>query len=241
MRSWGWIPHDETSAFIGETPRELPGPFLQVGTLGEVGHLGTRKLALRLRICQYFGLGLPELWKKSISYFINHSVRGIFVIVIQTILSPRDTKSRLIAKRPWCWERLKAGGEGDDRGWDGWMASLAQRTWIWANSGRQWRTGKPDILQSMGSRRVGYNLATEQQQQSKDRIWAASCSSSGQLFLVQRCSRKNCLAPEKHGYVVSFKKDQSLDKKEHRDTLFKTLGVQGVGEDLGYSVVWATK
>ena len=39
-------------------------------------------------------------------------------------------------KRPWCWERLKAGGEGDDRGWDGWMASPTQWTWVWANSER---------------------------------------------------------------------------------------------------------
>ena len=44
-------------------------------------------------------------------------------------------------KRPWCWERLKARGEGGDRGWDGWMASLTQWTWVWAKSGRQWRTG----------------------------------------------------------------------------------------------------
>ena len=44
-------------------------------------------------------------------------------------------------KRPWCWERLKAGGEGDDRGWDGWMASSTQWTWVWASSGSQWRTG----------------------------------------------------------------------------------------------------
>ena len=54
-------------------------------------------------------------------------------------------------KRPWCWEKLKVGGEGDDRGWDGWMASLTQWTWVWANSRWQWRTGKPDVLQSMGS------------------------------------------------------------------------------------------
>ena len=54
-------------------------------------------------------------------------------------------------KRPWCWERLKAGGEGDDRGWDGWMASSTQRTWVRANSGRWWRTGRPGVLQSMGS------------------------------------------------------------------------------------------
>ena len=40
------------------------------------------------------------------------------------------------SKRPWCWERLKAGGEGDDKGWDGWMASVTQRTWVWTNSGR---------------------------------------------------------------------------------------------------------
>ena len=53
-------------------------------------------------------------------------------------------------KRLWCWERLKAGGEGDDRGWDGWMASLTQWTWVWANSGSLWWTGKPGVLQSMG-------------------------------------------------------------------------------------------
>ena len=50
---------------------------------------------------------------------------------------------------PWCWERLKAGGEGDNRGWDGWMASPIQWTWVWASSGRWWRTGKPGVLQSM--------------------------------------------------------------------------------------------
>ena len=67
-------------------------------------------------------------------------------------------------KRPWCWERLRAGGEGDDRGWDGWMASLTQWTWVWENSRRQWRTRKPGVLQSMGSQRVWHSLATEQQQ-----------------------------------------------------------------------------
>ena len=45
-------------------------------------------------------------------------------------------------KRPWCWERLKAGREGDDRGWDGWMATVTQWTWVWVNSGSSWRTGK---------------------------------------------------------------------------------------------------
>ena len=45
-------------------------------------------------------------------------------------------------KRPWCWERLKVGGEGDDRGWDGWLASLTQWTWVWVNSGSRWCTRK---------------------------------------------------------------------------------------------------
>ena len=54
-------------------------------------------------------------------------------------------------KRPWCWERLKAGREGDDRGWDGWMASPTQWTWVWASSGSWWWTGKPGVLQSMES------------------------------------------------------------------------------------------
>ena len=58
----------------------------------------------------------------------------------------------LIGKRPCCWERLKAEGERDNRGWDGWMASLIQRTWVWASSGRWWWTGLPGVLQSMGLR-----------------------------------------------------------------------------------------
>ena len=54
-------------------------------------------------------------------------------------------------KRPWCWERLKAGGEGDNRGWDGWMTSLTRWTWVWVNSGSWWWTGRPGMLRFMGS------------------------------------------------------------------------------------------
>ena len=54
-------------------------------------------------------------------------------------------------KRPWCWERLKAGGEGDDRERDGWMASLTWWTWVWASSESWWWTEKPGVLESMGS------------------------------------------------------------------------------------------
>ena len=58
-------------------------------------------------------------------------------------------------KRPWCWERLKAGGESDDKGWDGWMASPTRQIWVWASFGSWWWTGKPDMLQ-----KVGHNWAT---------------------------------------------------------------------------------
>ena len=62
--------------------------------------------------------------------------------------------------RRWYWERLKAGGEGDDRGWDGWMTSLMRYTWVWASSGSWWWTGKPGMLQSRGLQRVGHDWVT---------------------------------------------------------------------------------
>ena len=63
-------------------------------------------------------------------------------------------------KRPWCWERLKAG-EGDDRGWDSWMASPTQWTWVWVSSRSWWWTGRPGVLQSMGLQGVGHDWVTE--------------------------------------------------------------------------------
>ena len=64
-------------------------------------------------------------------------------------------------KRPWCWERLKAGGEGDDRGWDGWMALLTLWTWVWVDSGSWWWTGRPGMLQFMGLQRVRHHWEAE--------------------------------------------------------------------------------
>ena len=64
-------------------------------------------------------------------------------------------------KIPWCWERLRVGGEGDNRGWDGWMASPNQWTWVLADSGSWWWTWRPGVLQFMGSQRVGHNWSTE--------------------------------------------------------------------------------
>ena len=60
-----------------------------------------------------------------------------------------------------CWEGLGAGGKGDDRGWDGWMASPTQWTWVWVNSGSWWWTGRPGVLQFMWSQRVRHHWVTE--------------------------------------------------------------------------------
>ena len=64
-------------------------------------------------------------------------------------------------RRLWCWEGLGAGGEGDDRGWDGWMASLTWWTWVWVNSGSWWWTRRPGVLRFMGSQRVQHDWVTE--------------------------------------------------------------------------------
>ena len=91
-------------------------------------------------------------------------------------------KELIHCKRPWCWERLRAGGEEGDRGWGGWMASPTQWTWVWANAGRQWRTGKLGMLQSMRLQRVRYNLVTKQQR------WLSSCSSIIFFFFFGKVS-----------------------------------------------------
>ena len=62
-------------------------------------------------------------------------------------------------KRPWCWERLRAGGEGDDRGWDGWIASPTQWTWVRANSKRQWRTEESGVLWVHGAAKIWTRLS----------------------------------------------------------------------------------
>ena len=113
-------------------------------------------------------------------------------------------------KRPWCWERLRAGGEGDDRGWDSWMASLTQWTWVWVNSG-SWRwTGKPGVLQSMGSQRVEHDWATELS-------WTEACIQKSPPFYYMTLEKFTCVNMSSlfgkwdtyfHGFLweVNFKK-----------------------------------
>ena len=94
---------------------------------------------------------------------INHVIRQAFNHYALSLLNTWTTWCEELThwKKPWCWERLKAGGEGDDRGWDGWMASPTRWKWIWASSGSWWWTGKPGVLQSMELQRVGHDWATE--------------------------------------------------------------------------------
>ena len=94
-------------------------------------------------ICQPFSISAQPVHPKG-----NHS--WIFIgranAEAETpILWPPDAKKLTHWKRPWCWERLKVGGEGDDRGWDGWMASPTQWAWVWASSGSWWWTGRPGV------------------------------------------------------------------------------------------------
>ena len=79
----------------------------------------------------------------------EYSLEGLMLkLKLQYFDPPKQRTDSL--EKTWCWERLKAGGEGDNRGWDGWMASPNQGTWVWASSGRWWRTGKPGVLHSVG-------------------------------------------------------------------------------------------
>ena len=94
-------------------------------------------------------------------------------------------------KRLWCWEGLGAGGEGDDRGWDGRMASLTQWTWVWVNSGSWWWTGRPGMLRFMGSQRVEHDWATE-----------LNWTENQDISIYQSAwMRLNCPSPWEHGHL----------------------------------------
>ena len=120
------------------------------------------------------GFSCKEMWP-----FTHFEILSLFLLLSDIFLSLSSSLSSLFPffgaelkekhliiktidlKRPWCWERLKTGGEGDHRGWDGWMASLTQWTWVWVDSRSWWQTGRPGVLQFMSSQRVGHDWATE--------------------------------------------------------------------------------
>ena len=119
------------------------------------------------------------------------------------ILWPPDVKNWLIRKDPDAWERLKVGGEGDNRGWDGWMPSPTRWMWVWASSGSWWRTGRPGVLQSMGPQRVEHDCVaaltwplTVVEMESVIHLWNFLPYIKGQSYLLvlsrrYRCSNKD--------------------------------------------------
>ena len=120
-----------------------------------------------------FGVGRSpgERNGKSLQYSCleNSMDRGAWWAIVHGVVRCWSWNSNTLAtwweeltylKRPWCWERLRAGEEGDDRGCDGWMASPTQWTWVWVGSGSWWWTGRPGVLWFMGLQRVGHYWAT---------------------------------------------------------------------------------
>ena len=108
-------------------------------------------------------------------------------------------------KRLWCWEGLGAGGEVDDRGWHGWMASLTWWTWVWVNSGSWWWTERPGVLRFTGSQRVGHDWATELNW-TEQLLWRSSWGTNSWhftgsffLFLVQFSPSVVCNSLQRHG------------------------------------------
>ena len=114
------------------------------------------------------------------------------------ILWPPDAKNWLIWKGPDVGERLKVGGEGEDRGWDGWMASPTGWTWVWARSGSWWWTGKPSVLQSMGTQSQTH-LSEWTEQCCREKSFKLAC------FLCVFCSGsvKSCRKEEGYRYSRS--------------------------------------
>ena len=104
---------------------------------------------------------------QSILKEINHeySLEGLMLkLKLQYfghLMQRTDLLEKSASAPPWCWERLRAGGEGGNRGWDGWMVSLAQWTWVWASSRSWWWTGKPGMLHSMGLQRIRHDWVTK--------------------------------------------------------------------------------
>ena len=135
------------------------------------------------------------------------------------VLWPPHAKSWLTGK-DWCWEGLRAGGEGDDRGWDGWMASRTGWTWVWVNSRRWWWTRRPGVLLFMGSQRVGH-WATEVN-------WTVHFSSRKYILMVmQPISRSLFIfsdwgsVPIKHPFPLHSHSPFCTDESGHSGDLIQ--------------------
>ena len=135
---------------------------------------GCENLTIEKAECQRIDAVELLCWKRIFSLLDINEIQPVhpkgnqfWIIIGKTdtevetrILWLSDGKNWLL-KRCWFWEELKAGPEGGDRGWDGWMASPTQWTWVWVNSWSWWWTWRPGMLQSIVSKRLGHSWATE--------------------------------------------------------------------------------
>ena len=110
-------------------------------------------------------------------------------------------------EKTWCWEGLGAGGDGNDRGWDGWMASPTQWTWVWVDPRSWWWTGRPGVLQSMGSQRVRHDWTEQKTHCIK--ILQSKCKTNKQT------KNKNTTPPPTMLKASREKKDGNLQKSPH--------------------------
>ena len=123
-------------------------------------------------------------------------------------------------KRPWCWEGLKAGGEGDDGGWDSWMASTTQWTWVWVNSGSWWWTGRPGVLRFMGSQRVRHDWAAELN-------WITHYHFK--RYALEKCPNSNCSLKVTLGNIILMSSEKKKVLK-HRCVDECHSGVSSCGD-----------
>ena len=161
----------ENSAVVTDWKRSVFIPIPKKGNAKECSNYCTIALIshasklmfkfLQARLQQYMNYEFPDVQAGFRKGRGTRDQIANLCWIIEKAREFQNNKELTHWKRPWCWERLKAGGEGDDRRWDGWMASPTQWTWVWVNSMSWWWTGRPGVLQSMGSQRVGHEWVTE--------------------------------------------------------------------------------
>ena len=154
---WNVVPHPLWEFFNLPPPKpwRIPNTFL--------------KLFITIPVHPHFSIPLPQL-PKPYFFFIVLAVDISVRLVLYVVLYSTNMCTWYCLKKKkklsnGCILLLElipgAGGEGDDRGWDGWMASLTRWTWVWVDSGNWWWTGRPGVLRFMGSQGVGHDWATE--------------------------------------------------------------------------------
>ena len=131
-------------------------------------------------------------------------------------------------KRPWCWEGLGAGGEGHDRGWDGWMASLTWWTWVWVNSRSWWWTKRPGVLRFMGSQRVGHDWATDLNWTEWARMRTGNSLSRNAKWQIKMLKRRCSISQSRQWKAQQWCRVIFYDQKWQK---WKHLTMWGTGEN----------